>query len=161
MKSVSLPHVPPSVSRLREVLNSHMDGLTPIEHRCIRGSHGESGEIYQWFIEVGGYKPDGFEDEPKAFNTYELHAAISAGEEGLVFTLHLEHNVYESGVEDHHRFRQINPDTIAEFDAVARTWEIPAHDIERGIAALQSLVVCLGPVLSDLGLDLEPEPQAA
>lgn len=155
------PTVSANVSRLREVLNARIEILHPIEHRCIRGSHGESGEMYQWFLEVGGYKPVGMEDDPKAFNTYELHAAVSSGDEGLIFSLHLEHNVYEAGVEDQHLFDQLNPDTLTEFQTVAQSWEIPVEDIERGKALLMTLIESIGPVLADLGLDLEPEPQAA
>lgn len=149
------------VARLREVLNTRLDGLTPIEHRCIRGSHGEAGEMYQWYFEVGGYKPDGMEDDTKAFNTYELHPVISAGDEGLAFTLHLEHNVYGVGVEDQHLFRQINPDTLGEFLATAKSWDLTQEDIERGVEALTLLLECLMPVLSDLKLDLEVEAQSA
>lgn len=154
-------YIPADVSRLRQALNAHIEGLSSIEHRCIRGSHGVSGEMYQWFLEVGGYKPDGLEDEPKAFNTYELHAVISAGDEGLIFSLHLEHNVYEAGVEDQHLFDQLNPDTLSEFQAVAQSWEIPAEDIARGLELIKQLTASLGPVLAHLELDHEPEPQAA
>jgi hypothetical protein len=145
------------VARLRQALATHATALSPIDHRLIRGCHGHSGEMYQWYLEVGGYKPEGLEDEPKAFNTYELHPVISAGDEGLVFTLHLEHNVYEVGVEDQHEFQHLNPDTLAEFQAVAKSWDIPADDVQNGVSIIKQLVDSICPVLADLDLDREHE----
>lgn len=140
-------------AKLRGVLNAHMQSLKPMENRCICETFGERGEIYNWFMEVGGYKLDELPDDPDAFNTYEIHAAISADDAtGLVFSLHLEHHVYESGIEDQHELDIRRQDLIGQFKAVALHWQLSSADIARGVELLDLLVSVLTPVLDELGI---------
>lgn len=150
-----------NLERLRAALNTNIEGLAPVEHRLIRGTYGDGGELYQWYFEISGYKPEDSADDPKAFNTYELHPVLSADENtGLVFTMHLEHHVYEVGNEDQHEFMQLNPDTLKEFRAVAARWGIPDSDIEIGVDTLSTFIDAIMPVLDDLKLNLTPEHEA-
>lgn len=144
-----------NLERLRAALNSNIEGLAPVNHRLIRGTYGDGGELYQWYFEISGYKPEDAEGDPKAFNTYELHPVLSADEStGLVFTMHLEHHVYEVGNEDQHKFMQLNPDTLNEFRSVAVSWGIPEPDIEAGVKICAQFIDGILPVLDDLKLNM-------
>lgn len=156
MSSANTTPVDQNVFRLREVLHENEQGLQQWGGRLLRGPHGASGELYQWFLEVGGYKYAGEEEITNEFNTYELHPVISAGEEGLVFSLHLEHHVCEEGNVDQEAFDLRSPDLIEKFKAVAVDWNIDLLIIDNGVAILNELVKVFVPILEALSIKDSP-----